>query len=69
MRISLEYEALLEVERLIIQHFKEDHVKVYLWFLTPNPMLGEVSPVEMVRNGRANKLLRVVRNLLDEDVP
>ncbi|HEX4024112.1 MAG TPA: hypothetical protein VHX52_05330 [Steroidobacteraceae bacterium] len=46
--------------------FFDDDVKTKLWLQTPNPMLGNVSPRDMLRLGRYNKLLRFVTQALEE---
>jgi hypothetical protein len=48
--------------------FFNDDVKTKLWFQTPNPMLGNVSPRDMIRLGRYNKLLRFVAQAMEEGV-
>ena len=42
--------------------------KTKLWFQTPNPMLGNVSPRDMIRLGRYNKLVRFVTQAMEEGV-
>lgn len=37
------------------------------WFLTPNPLLGNISPVDMIKMGRYKKLCKWVFNQLDEN--
>lgn len=34
--------------------------KTYLWFRTKNPMLGEVSPTEMIEKGRGHRLAKFI---------
>jgi hypothetical protein len=41
-------------------------VKTKLWLQTPNPMLGNASPRDMIRFGRYNKLLRFVTQAMEE---
>ena len=51
---------------LVAEYFKGDPHKTYQWFTIPNPTLGNVSPRDMIRLGRYNKLLKFVveaRNL------
>ena len=45
---------------LVAQFFEEETTKTALWFRTKNPLLGEVSPREMIRLGRYEKLRRFV---------
>lgn len=52
---------------LVAQHFAGDAAKTALWFRTPNPLLGGVSPRDMIRFGRYGKLLRFVTEALAEN--
>ncbi len=52
---------------LVAGYFKGDGAKTVLWFSTPNPMLGNVSPKNMIRLGRSSKLLKFVVNALSEN--
>lgn len=51
---------------LVADHF-QDKDKTVLWFRTPNPMLGDVSPRDMIRMGRFKKLLRFIQTALQEN--
>jgi hypothetical protein len=51
---------------LVAQYFK-DGQKTILWFKTPNPLLGNIAPREMIRIGRFNKLHRFIINALAEN--
>jgi len=51
----------------LVFEFFDDDVKTALWFKSPNPMLGNVAPRDMIRLGRYKKLLRFVTHALDED--
>ena len=52
---------------LVAEHFKGDQNKTTQWFIMPNPLLGEVSPRDMIRLGRYKKLLNFVINALAEN--
>ena len=52
---------------LVAQHFDGDRQKTALWFTTKNPMLGDISPCDMIRVGRYDKLRRFVVNALIAD--
>jgi predicted nucleotidyltransferase len=45
---------------LVAEFFGEDVTKTALWFRTKNPLLGEISPRDMIRRGRYEKLRRFV---------
>ena len=52
---------------LVAQFFQGDVTKTSLWFQTKNPLLGNLSPRDMVRYGRHEKLRRIVMDALDEN--
>jgi hypothetical protein len=60
-------ENVANICNLVFQFFNDD-VKTKLWFQTPNPMLGNISPRDMIRLGRYNKLLRFVTQAMEEGV-
>lgn len=47
---------------LVAEYFHGDAAKTALWFRTKNPMLGELSPRDMIRYGRMEKLMQVVQD-------
>ena len=49
---------------LVAQFFQGDVTKTQLWFQTKNPLLGNISPRDMVRYGRHEKLRRTVMDAL-----
>ena|SRR6266700_1017318 len=53
---------------LVAQFFK-DEKKTVLWFKTPNPLLGDVSPRDMIRIGRFRKLRKFILGALSENEP
>ena len=53
---------------LVAQFFQGNVVKTSLWFKTKNPLLGNISPRDMIRYGRYEKLRRFVMDALDENV-
>jgi hypothetical protein len=52
---------------LVAEFFKADPEKTRLWFCTPNPQLGSIPPIDMIKMGRARKLLTFVQVALDEN--
>jgi len=54
---------------LVAEHFDGDPRKTVQWFTTLNPMLGDISPRDMIRLGRFKKLLKFVLNALEENIP
>lgn len=60
---AIDYEK--EVSRRIYRYFsKEDFndapFQTWFWMKTPNPMLGNVSPNQMLEEGQGEKLLEAV---------
>ena len=51
---------------MVAQYFQDEH-KTILWFKTPNPLLGNITPRDMIRVGRFRKLQRFIQNALDEN--
>ena len=51
---------LANIANLVAEYFNGDVQKVGLWFELPNPMLGNISPRNMIRGGRYKRLLNVV---------
>ena len=52
---------------LVAEHFKGDATKTALWFTTPNPLLGNISPRDMIRFVRYKKLFKFIFNALAEN--
>ena len=53
----------------LVADFFKDVDKTILWFYTPNPLLGEQTPRDMIRIGRSRKLIKFIRNALSENKP
>lgn len=54
---------------LIKEYFNDDSRKAIDWFHEINPLLGGIRPIEMIHNGRSDKLLKFIRSQLDENFP
>lgn len=52
---------------LVAGFFKGDGEKTYQWFVTLNPLLGNITPRDMIRFGRYKKLSKFVMNALAEN--
>lgn len=64
------FDRLLEIANicgLVAQFFNGDAQKTALWFRTKNPLLGDISPRDMIRFGRYEKLHRFVIAALEEN--
>ena len=53
-------EQIANIVGLVAEYFEGDPARTALWFKTPNPLLGEISPRDMIRYGRYRKLLNFV---------
>jgi hypothetical protein len=51
---------LANIANLVAEYFEGDVQKVGLWFELQNPMLGNISPRNMIRRGRYKRLLNFV---------
>lgn len=51
----------------LVAGFFKDQEKTILWFNIPNPLLGGMSPKDMIRVGRFKKLLNFIQTALDEN--
>jgi hypothetical protein len=59
-----------ELEQLceqVVGFFEGDVAKTALWFRLPNPLLGDISPRDMIRHGRYAKLQEFVTEALAEN--
>lgn len=52
---------------LVAGHFKGNAEKTALWFMTLNPLLGDITPRDMIRFGKFKKLHKFVLNALAEN--
>lgn len=51
----------------LVATFFKDKQKTILWFRLPNPLLGNVSPRDMIRMGRFKKLFKFIQTALEEN--
>jgi hypothetical protein len=51
----------------LVGSFFKDPEKTEMWFQIPNPLLGNLSPSEMIRIGRFKKLYRFIQTALEEN--
>lgn len=50
----------------VLYFFCDDAVKSLTWFATPNPGLGNVTPLQMLQMGKAQKLLSFIGDQHEE---
>jgi hypothetical protein len=53
---------------LVGQYFRDEH-KTVLWFRTSNPLLGNITPRDLIKVGRFKKLYRFILNAISENEP
>lgn len=51
----------------VYEYFDQNFEKTLDWFVTRNPMLGGVSPYEMLKRGRSEKLLQFIKTSISEN--
>lgn len=56
-----------ECRKLVLDFFKGDIDKVDVWFETPNPGLGHITPQLMIDIRREKKLLSFIQHQLAEN--
>lgn len=54
------------IANLVADVFAGDAEKTALWFQTPNFMLGDISPRDMLRMGRYKRLLKFIQQSREE---
>lgn len=50
---------------LIKDFFKNDEAKTIAWFNCPNPGLGGITPLHMIKVGRSAKLIKFIESSLE----
>jgi hypothetical protein len=62
-------EEIASICNLVAGIFNGDAIKTALWFKTKNPLLGDISPRDMVRLGRYDRLRKFIINAIAENAP
>lgn len=55
------------VRELVRPFFDGDEFKVKAWMEAINPLLGDVSPEQMIREGRHRKLVKFIQTAISEN--
>ncbi len=50
--------------RMLDKHFEGNWEKANLWIITKNPLLGDVSPLEMMTHCRHERLLEFIKGAM-----
>lgn len=62
--ISDRFKQIAVICELVAEVFNGNAEKTYLWFTLPNPLLGNVSPRDMIRAGQYSRLMQFVQERL-----
>jgi hypothetical protein len=65
--VALRLREIANIANLVAEFFAGDVQKVGLWFEVANPMLGNISPRDMIRIGRYKRLLNFVVDARDAE--
>jgi len=65
-RVRERLEEIANTINLVAQAFDGDPDKTVSWFKARNPLLGDVSPRDMIRLGRYERLRRFIINATSE---
>lgn len=60
------FTELVKAKWKVFRFFGTDFKKYFAWFETPNPLLGGISPNEMIKCGRIQKLVDLINTNLEE---
>lgn len=60
---------LISVLSIVSSQLKQDKEKTRLWFNMPNPMLGGVSPLQMILLGKHKKLMKFIQRSINGEMP
>ena len=58
-----------EIQAIVNDFFQGDAEKINAWWYTSNPLLGDFTPAEMLGWGREEKLLKIIRNWREGEMP
>lgn len=54
------YSTQAKIKQLILDFYKGDLKKTDKWLRTKNPILGSVSPLDMMMDGKEKELLKII---------
>lgn len=60
---------LISVVSIVSAQFSQDKEKTRLWFSMPNPLLGGVTPINMIMLGKHKKLLKFIQRSISGEMP
>lgn len=66
--IRQRFTEIANICELVANQFDGDLDKTYWWFTTDNPMLGDISPRQMIKFGNYERLRRIVQDFIAGDI-
>lgn len=54
---------------LVLSHFNGNEEKAFAWFDAENPLLGNITPIEMIAIGKISKLRKFIEASLRGNKP
>lgn len=60
---------LISVLSVVSSQLEQDKEKTLLWFNMPNPMLGGVSPLQLILIGKHKKLMKFIQRSMSGESP
>ncbi len=67
--LKIRLEQIANICALVAESFDGDVEKTALWFKIPNPMLGDISPRDMIRYGRYKRLTKFIAEAQETSSP
>jgi hypothetical protein len=55
-QIRIKFIEIANLCELVAENFGGDQIKTRTWFLVKNPLLGDSSPIDLIKNGQIDKL-------------
>lgn len=60
---------IISVVTIVSNQFSQDKEKTQLWFSMPNPLLGGVTPLQMILLGKHKKLFKFIQRSISGEMP
>jgi len=58
-----------EATKFLFDFFDGDISLIATWLDTKNPMIGNITPLEMIKRGRAKRLVKMILAMKEGDFP
>jgi hypothetical protein len=60
---------IISVVSIVSTQFNQEKEKTRLWFSMPNPLLGGVTPLQMILLGKHKKLMKFIQRAISGEMP